>query len=41
MRKRIAAVMLFTDDCAGWPDDRKHVKMKMKAFNETGADEFE
>lgn len=41
MHERIMNGKLFTDMCEGMPEERTQAKLKMKAFNDTRADEIE
>lgn len=41
MRERIMRGKLFTDMCEGMPEERAAAKLRMKAFNDTGADEMD
>ena len=41
MHERIMNGKLFTDMCEGMPEERTQAKLRMKAFNDTRADEIE
>ena len=41
MRERIMGGKLFTDMCEGMPEERTQAKLRMKAFNDTRADEID